>query len=375
MNALEHVDAVIIGGGAVGLACAASLARRMGSVVVLERNGGPGRETSSRNSGVIHAGLYYPPGSLKARLCVEGRERLYEWCQEHDVPHRKTGKLLVATDDVEADKLEKIRKTALENGAGAMQAWDGATVRRHEPQLRAVAGLWSPESGIVDAHGLMDSLLADARSHGADVVWHTRLESLEHDGQGWKLQTVHASGEPYPLRASIVVNAGGLQADRVAELAGIDVDAAGWRLHFCKGDYFVLGSGAPRPQTELVYPVPVQAGLGIHLTTDLGGRCTAGPDTTYVDTLDYAVDGSKTEAFAEAVARYLPGIRPEHLGPDYAGIRPKLAPPGGDFRDFVIEESTPQGAPGMIHLIGIESPGLTASLAIGERVAALAGAG
>lgn len=360
-----QVDVLVIGAGVVGLACAAALARRGRDVLVIERDGGPGRGTSSRNSGVIHAGLYYPPGSLKARLCVEGRERLYRWCVQRRVTHRKTGKLVVATTEAELGLLADLATRGHTNGAGALTMLETAEVRRRDPALRTVGALWSPESGLVDAHELVDSLLAEARRHGADVAWHTTVEAVEPDGRGARLTVRGPDGDPAQVRAPYVVNAAGLAADRIATLAGVDVEDAGWRQHRCKGRYFALTADAPRPRAALVYPVPGEAGLGIHLTTDLGGRVVAGPDAEYVDRIDYAVPPEAAHVFAAAVARYLPGLRPEHLTPDYAGVRPKLQGPGDGFRDFVVEESPP----GVLHLLGLESPGLTAALALGELVA------
>jgi L-2-hydroxyglutarate oxidase LhgO len=366
-SADAHVGVAVVGAGVLGLACAVSLARRGETVVVLEQHGGPGRETSSRNSGVVHAGMYYPPGSLKARLCVEGRERLYRWCQGRGVPHRRTGKLVVATEEAEILALEALTARGRANGAGALRLLDAAELGRREPAMRGLAALWSPESGLVDAHGVVHGLLAEARSLGCDVAWKTSLGAMEPAGDRHLLRAQDADGAPVTLAAERVVNAAGLAADRVASMAGLDVDARGFRQHPCKGQYFALSAAAPRPRTPLVYPLPDPAGLGIHLTVDLGGRCIAGPDAMYVSAFDYTVDPARGPAFAEAVARYLPGVAAEHFTPDYAGIRPKLQGPGEGFRDFVIE----QDPPGVVHLLGMESPGLTAALAVGEHVARL----
>jgi L-2-hydroxyglutarate oxidase LhgO len=368
---VTDVDVAIIGAGAVGLACAAQLASAGRSVVVIERHGSAGQETSSRNSGVIHAGLYYPAGSLKALTCVEGRGLLYARCNKHAVPHRKAEKLLVATDAAETTKLEGIFARGIENGAGALRMLDRAEVRALEPRVRAVAGLLSPETGIVDAHGLMDSYKAEASSHGAEISWATSVEALERRADGWRVVTRGSDGAPFLLEAASVVNAAGLAADRIAALAGLDVDALGLRLHPCKGDYFALSTRLRGIATRLVYPVPVQAGLGIHITMDLGGKLAAGPDTEYVDRVRYDIDPAKAAVFGAAIRRYLPEVRDDDLTPDYAGVRPKLQGPGQDFRDFVIEEASAHGAPGLINLVGIESPGLTASEAIARRVAAL----
>jgi L-2-hydroxyglutarate oxidase LhgO len=364
-------EVVVIGAGVVGLATAAALARRGRSVVVLEERSGVGQETSSRNSQVIHAGLYYPPGSLKALTCVEGRERLYRRCQKHGIPHRRTGKLVVATSGEELEELEGLLARGLENGAGALEILAAGETRRREPRVRAMGALWSPESGIVDAPALVASYQAEAESLGAQVALRTRAVALAQEGAGWQVQTADAEGERFALRARRVVNAGGLRADRIASLAGLDVDRLGWRVHPAKGDYFAVAPALGRLTRHLVYPVPAPGGLGIHVTFDLGNRYRLGPDVEYVDRPRYDVDGAKAGCFARAVARYLPEIREELLTPDFAGVRPKLQKPRGPFRDFVVEEASRLGAPGLVNLIGIESPGLTAAGAIAEQVAEL----
>ena len=360
------VDVAIIGAGCVGLACAAELARSGHEVVVIERHEGPGRETTSRNSGVVHAGLYYEPGSLKALTCVEGRELLYARCRRDGIDHRKTGKLVVATDDAEVVVLEAIFARGRANGAGELALIDAAELRRREPRVRAVAALWSPESGIVDVHGLTASYAAETSAHGASVAYGTELVSLDRAGDAWTLTTAGSDGERFAIRARRVVNAAGLAADAVAALAGLDVDALGWRLRYCKGDYFAIAPRLGRITEHLVYPVPAHAGLGVHVTMDLGGAFRAGPDTEYVEAPRYDLDPDKAPAFASALRRYLPEIRAADLRPDYAGVRPKLQGPGEPPADFVLDERPA----GLIHMIGIESPGVTASEALARRVAA-----
>jgi L-2-hydroxyglutarate oxidase LhgO len=365
------VDVIVVGAGVAGLACAAALARRGRRVVVLERHGGLARETTSRNSGVIHAGIYYPVGSLKAQLCVEGRERLYERCARERIPHRQFGKLIVATNDAELRVLEELQAKGRANGAPGLELVDGAEVMRREPCVRAVAGLLSPRTGIVDPHELCLSLAAELEREGGTLLLHNTLEAIERTALGWRV-TARAPGEAAAsVESAAFVNAAGLAADRVAGLAGIDVDAAGYRQHPCKGDYFALAPGTKLSFGGLVYPVHGAAGLGVHVTLDLAGRVRFGPDAHYVDALDYAIDPGKAVEFAEAAGRYLPGLRAEWLTPDQAGIRPKLQAPGAPFRDFVIAEESARGLPGLVNLVGIESPGLTASLAIAERVSEL----
>jgi L-2-hydroxyglutarate oxidase LhgO len=364
-------DVAIVGAGAVGLACAARLARAGRSVVVIERHARVGEETSSHNSGVVHAGLYYPSGSLKAATCVEGRARLYARCEREQLPHRRCGKLLVAVDAAEEAQLEALYARGLANGAGALRMLEAAEVRALEPRVRAHAGLWSPESGIVDAPALLASYKREAAAHGAALLLATELEALEPTPRGMSLRARTRGAEPSAVFAERVVNAAGLGADRVAELAGVPVDALGLRLHPCKGDYFALHPRLRGLVRHLVYPVPQAAGLGIHVTLDMAGDLRAGPDAEYVSSRRYDVDAEKARAFGAALRRYLPEVRDDDLTPDYAGVRPKLQGPGQPARDFVIDDAAAHGAPGLINVLGIESPGLTASEAIAERVAAL----
>ncbi|MCH2173773.1 NAD(P)/FAD-dependent oxidoreductase [Myxococcota bacterium] len=366
-----HPDVAVIGAGVVGLACAAEIAQSGLDVVVLEKHSRIGQETTSHNSEVIHAGIYYPVGSLKALTCVEGRDLLYARCQERRIPHRRIGKLIVATNDSEAEQLLGIRERALSNGAGAIEWLDSNRVGELEPRVRATAALWSPETGIVDSHALVASYQAELEDAGGVVALATAVTALERIQDGWRLLTQDGVGSTYSLEVGQVVNAAGLHADRVAEAAGIDVDAVGWRIRPCKGDYFSAAPSLGALTRHLVYPVPVAAGLGIHVTLDLAGRTRFGPDAEYVEEMHYRIDPAKAHAFARAVARYLPEIEPHDLQPEMAGLRPKLQGPGEDFRDFVVEESSHLGAPGIVHLVGIESPGLTASGALARRVRAL----
>jgi L-2-hydroxyglutarate oxidase LhgO len=364
-------DVAVVGGGVVGLAAAAALARDGRSVALLERREGFARETSSRNSEVIHAGLYYPPGSWKARLCVAGREAIYERCERLRIGHRRVGKLVVACAPEELDVLERLRETGLANGAPGLEIIDGGALQRIEPGVRGLAALVSPATGIVDAHALALSFAAEGEAHGAALLLRHEVVGLERTPPGWRLALRGPDGEPGALATAAVVNAAGLASDRVAALAGVDLAARGLRLRPCKGDYFALAPGAPLRVQRLVYPVPGVSGLGIHATLDLGGRIRFGPDAEYVERIDYAVDPGKAIRFAEAAGRYLPALRSEWLSPESAGIRPRLAGPGEGFRDFVIEEGSAQGLPGLVNLIGIESPGLTAAPAIADQVVAL----
>jgi L-2-hydroxyglutarate oxidase LhgO len=372
----DGFDVLVIGAGAIGLAVAAKLAHSRRSVLILESDMGIARGITSRNSEVIHAGIYYPAQSLKAKTCVEGRRKLYAWCEAHRVAYRRLGKWIVASDIAEERVLEDLLKRGLANGVEGLAPVGPARLAKEEPHVRAVAAIESPETGILDAHGYSLSLLASAESQGAVLALGRKVEALDRMKEGWRVE-VSAEGVLETIRAEVVVDAAGLAADRIATLAGLDVDELGWRQYHCKGDYFALGPGDARPERcpgRLIYPVPQQAGLGIHATLDLAGRVRFGPDAEYLEgAVDsdaaFRVDPAKAGVFLSAVARYLPGIEGARLVPDYAGIRPKLSAPGEGFRDFVIEECSAYGAPGFVACVGIESPGLTASLAIAEHVA------
>lgn len=367
-----HVDSdiAVIGGGVVGLACSEALARAGLSVLVLERHSRVGQETSSRNSGVVHAGIYYPPGSLKAELCLRGRRLLEERSRAGSFSLRRTGKLIVATEDADLARLDALRENARCSGV-ELEALDAGQIGRLEPEVFALAGLLSPESGIVDVDAFCATLRRGAEDQGATFALGTTVTRLTRSGDVWDLGTVGKDGSETRAHTRFVVNAAGLTADRIAELAGLDVDALGLRQHLCKGSYFTVAPRLGRTLTRLVYPLPHGSGLGIHLTLDLGGGVRAGPDAEYVREIDYSVDEAKQPAFATAIARYLPRLAPTDLTPAYSGIRPKLAGPGETFRDFAIQGEKEHGLPGFFHLGGMESPGLTASLAIAEYVRAL----
>jgi L-2-hydroxyglutarate oxidase LhgO len=358
----------VIGAGVVGLAVAARLAPHHPELVVLERRERHGTETSSRNSEVVHAGMYYPTGSRKARLCVRGRELLYAFCERLSVPHRRTGKLIVAGQAGDVAQLEQLLALGRANGA-PLEMQTAQECRRLEPAVPAVAGLFSPSTGIVSAHGFMDALLQQARAAGAILQTRAELVAIERRDRDYRL-TVRTPAGTESLTSERVVNAAGLDCDTVAALAGIDVAAAGYRLHWCKGSYFAVSGRSARLLTHLVYPVPTPLSLGVHAVLGLDGRLRFGPDIEYLDERrhDYSVDEGRRAAFGAAVRRLVPQISDEHLAPDIAGIRPKLQGPSDGFRDFVIVEETARGLPGFVDLVGIDSPGLTSTLAIAEEV-------
>lgn len=364
------VDVVVIGAGVLGLASAARLSRQGRSVLVLERHPGPGRETSSRNSEVLHAGIYYPTGSLKARLCVRGNQLLGEFCEQHAVAYRRLGKVIVATEQRELPALEQLMAVGVANGA-PLQQLDRLQLRQLEPNVAAVAGLLSPTTGVLDSHGVIKALEARARAHGALVAYRCEVTHLEPAGEVLRVATHNPSGAEQ-LVARVVVNAAGLESDTVARMAGVDA----YRLRWCKGDYFSVSPRRAGLVSRLVYPVPAASltGLGVHVTLDLAGRMRLGPDVTYLSTReqDLQVDPAKAARFGAAVNRYLPQIKLEDLEPEMAGIRPKLQGPGEPWQDFVIRREAAAGLPGLINLVGMESPGLTACLAVAEQVERLA---
>jgi L-2-hydroxyglutarate oxidase LhgO len=367
---MDTIDIAVIGGGAVGLAVAARLARPGRTLALLEKNERCGQETSSRNSEVVHAGLYYPPDSLKARLCVRGNALLYEYCRTHAIRHERLGKIVIAADTQEEESLDRLCANARRNGV-RLERLTGAAVRALEPAVAAAAGILSPDTGIFDTHTYMQSLLADARRGEAMVSLGAEVCGIEHDDTGY---VVRIKGEEYCFRTRVLINCAGLGAAAVAALAGIDPAAAGYRLHYCKGIYF--RTHQPLTVRRLIYPVPDPQvhSLGIHLTPDLAGGLRFGPDAHYCDRIDYTVDETRRGEFAAAARRYLPGLEPAGLYPDTAGIRPKLQGPGDPQRDFVIAHEKSRGLDGLINLVGIDSPGLTSSLAIAEHVATLVAA-
>ena len=376
----EGLDCVVIGAGVVGLAVARALARAGREVVVLDAAEGIGTETSSRNSEVIHAGIHYPQGSWKARLCVTGREALYAYCAGRGVPHRRCGKLIVATEATQQATLLKIQAQARANGVDNLRLIGRDEARALEPEVECVAALLSPSTGIVDSHAFMLALQGEAEHAGATFAFHSAVAGGRVVDGGVELEVRDASptaggtaaAPALRVRARTVVNCAGLHAPRVAALiAGLPRDHVP-QAHYAKGHYFTL-AGRPR-FTRLVYPVPVPGGLGVHLTLDLQGQARFGPDVEWVDTIDYRVDPARAEAFYAEVRRYWPALPDGALQPGYAGIRPKIAGPEAPSLDFRFDGPAQHGVPGLFNLFGIESPGLTASLAIGEllreRVAA-----
>jgi L-2-hydroxyglutarate oxidase LhgO len=370
-----EIITTIIGAGVVGLAVAAELSRTRKGVLILERNQTFGQETSSRNSEVIHAGIYYARDSKKAKLCVEGNRLLYRLCDQHRIPHRRCGKLIVATEKDEEAILTTIQGHARDNGVEPLEMLSARQIKALEPNVKACAALFSSSTGIVHSHRLMRHYAARANKNGAQFVPHTTVSRVEKQDDGrYRVHVVYPDGQTDTFASRWIVNCAGLESDRIAASLGIDIDACGYRLHYWKGEYFSLDV----PQgfiRHLVYPVPQanHVGLGVHATIDLSDRVKLGPNATYLPgrALDYTVNPQARQSFYEAACRYLPGIAVDQLHPEMTGIRPKLQMPGDPARDFIITEESSKGFPGVINLIGIESPGLTASPAIARHVAAL----
>ena len=368
---MDTVDTVVIGAGVVGLAVARALAMAGHEVLILEAENAFGTVTSARNSEVIHAGLYYPTGSLRARLCVRGKLLLYAHCASHGVPHRRCGKLIVATQQDELAALDRLQATAAANGVPDLQALSAGQARALEPALACVGALLSPSTGIIDSHALMLSLLGDAERAGAMLALCAPVHSVRLTPQGIEL-TVGGSDPGQAdtrLRARQVVNSAGLNAPALARrIDGLAPDAVP-QDHLAKGCYFTLSGKAPF--SHLVYPAPGQSGhLGVHLTLDLGGQARFGPSFKWVDAVDYRVDEADAQGFEAEVRRYWPGLPDHALQPGYAGLRPKISGPGEPAADFRIDGPARHGVPGLVNLFGIESPGLTSSLAIAEAVLA-----
>ena len=361
---MERVDCIVIGAGVIGLAVARRLALDGREVVVIEAEEAIGTHTSSRNSEVIHAGIYYTPGSLKARLCVPGRQALYRYCEARGIGHRRCGKLIVATSDAQRPALERLHAQAQANGVDDLRWLTGVQARALEPELACVAALLSPSTGIIDSHGLMLAFQGDAGNCGTAIAFRSPVEGGRLVTGGVELDV---GGEQRTrIRARCVVNSAGLWAQRVAiNLAGFPPERVP-PCYYAKGNYYSLAGRSPF--SRLIYPTPEAAGLGVHLTLDLAGQARFGPDVEWVEAIDYRVDPRRADVFYREIRRYWPKLADAALQPGYSGIRPKIQAPGEAARDFLIEGPREHGIAGLVNLFGIESPGLTASLAIADHV-------
>ncbi|MBI2830950.1 MAG: NAD(P)/FAD-dependent oxidoreductase [Chloroflexi bacterium] len=365
----DKADITIIGAGVVGLAVSAETARRGREIYVLEKNDAFGQETSSRNSEVIHAGIYYPEGTLKARLCVEGNRLLYELCEKYGIPFATLGKLIVAAGDEELGELDHLLKQGRKNGAQGLRMLSRRELKEMEPNVEGAAAILSPSTGVIDSHALMRCYVSKATEGGAKIAYRSRVTVIEKLSDGYRV-TVEDTEGVSSFETSVLINCAGLYCDKIAALAGIDIDMAGYRLRYCKGEYFSVDGGKSRMVKRLIFPVPPPgiAGVGIHVTFDISGRMRLGPSIEYVDGINYAVDSRHKPLFYDSVKSFLPFIEYDDLQPEMAGIRPKLQGPGEPVKDFVIRDESDKGLPGLINLIGIESPGLTASPAIARYV-------
>jgi L-2-hydroxyglutarate oxidase LhgO len=366
---MEQMDCVIVGAGVIGLAIARRLAQAGREVIVLEAAEGIGTVTSSRNSEVIHAGIYYKAGSLMALMCVNGKRALYRYCNDHGIPHRNCGKLIVATSAQETERLASIRAHAEANGVLDMQILSGEVARELEPALRCDAVLLSPSTGIIDSHAYMLALRGDAEDAGAAFAFHTPL--LRAKARGNQIELDAGGQAPMTLECRLLINAAGLDAPATAHnIEGMPAELVP-KAYLAKGNYFSCAAKAPF--SRLIYPVPEPGGLGVHLTLDMAGQARFGPDVEWVETIDYAVNPARAERFYPAIRKYWPTLPDGALMPSYSGMRPKIVPPAVASQDFVIQGPRDHGVDGLINLFGIESPGLTSSLAIADRVGELAG--
>lgn len=366
---MDRIECVVVGAGVVGLAVARQLARSGLEVVVVEAAGDIGTGTSSRNSEVIHAGIYYPAGSLMARMCVTGKQMLYTYCDEHGVPYRRCGKLIVATADNEDEKLASIRSHATANGVDDLKMLSVAEARTLEPALNCTGALLSPSTGIVDSHAFMLALRGEIEDAGGALAFHAPLLRARTVPEGFEVDI--GGDNPMTLQCRLLINSAGLAAPAIAHtIDGMPADNIP-NIYYAKGNYFSCSTRAPF--SRLIYPVPEPGGLGVHLTIDLGGQAKFGPDVEWIDEIDYAVDPARAERFYPAIRRYWPTLPDGALTPSYAGIRPKIVPPAVARQDFVIQGPQAHGVAGLVNLFGIESPGLTSSLAIADEVARIAG--
>lgn len=366
-------EITIIGAGVVGLAIAEKLSMDHRNLFLIEKHSTFGQETSSRNSEVIHAGIYYIKNSLKSILCVEGKSLLYDYCRKYDVPFNNCGKLIVATSDEEISVIEGIRQTAIKNGVDDLQVLNRQQIAEMEPNIFALKALFSPSTGIIDSHSLMKQFETNTINNGGQIVYGSEVTGIKKTDGGYEITLLDADKKNYIFTSGIVINSAGLTADKISEMVGIDDEKL--KIHFCKGEYFRINPPKNRLVKRLIYPVPHHnmEGIGIHITIDMGGGVKLGPDVKYLESniYDYKLTPSKQEAFFKSAKKFLPFLEYDDIAPEMAGIRPKTQKPGEEQRDFYIEEESKRGCPGFINLIGMESPGLTSSIAIAKYVSNL----
>ena len=365
-------EITIIGAGVIGLAIAEKISQEHNNLFIIEKHPTFGQETSSRNSEVIHAGIYYPKGSLKAKLCVEGKNLLYDYCSKFDIPYKNCGKLIVATSEEEIKVIDGIRKTAAGNGVD-LGIMDKDQIGELEPEVFALKALWSPTTGIVDSHSLMKRFETNILNNGGQIVYSSEIVAIKKLEEGYEVTIINPDNSKYSFTTRILINSAGLTSDKISEMAGLKDDNL--KIMFCKGEYFRINPPKNRLVNRLIYPVPHQnmEGIGIHVTIDISGGVKLGPDVTYLDpnSYDYKVDSTKQETFWKSAHKFLPFLEFEDIAPEMAGIRPKIQKPGDPIRDFYIINETMHGYDGFINLIGMESPGLTSCLAIANYVSKL----
>jgi L-2-hydroxyglutarate oxidase LhgO len=364
---MEKVDITIIGAGIIGLTVASRLSHLNKKILLLERHGSFGQESSSRNSEVLHAGIYYPTDSLKAKLCVEGNRKLYETAEKYNIPCKKTGKLIISTNDTESEKIHELYNLGRANGVEGLTIMSKTEVKEFEPFINANLALYSPETGIIDTHQLMAYYEYRTLENDVIIAYNSNVLSIEKDNI-FTVSTRSRDGETTQILSEIVINCAGLGAGTIAETAGIDIDREGYRIYPCKGEYFSVSDRHRNKLKHLVYPAPTNISLGIHTVLDMSGGLKLGPNAFYVDEIDYQVDLSHKQEFYESVKVYLPFLKPDDLSPDMSGCRAKVQAPDEGFRDFIIREESNKGLPGLINLLGFESPGLTSAPAITEYV-------
>jgi L-2-hydroxyglutarate oxidase LhgO len=363
-------EITIIGAGVVGLAIAQKISEEHHNTYLIEKYQTFGQETSSRSSEVIHAGIYYPKGSLKAQLCVKGKWLLYDYCKKFDVPFNRCGKLIVATSEEELAVIEGIKETALNNGVDDLELIGQREIMEIEPNIFALKAIYSPSTGIIDSHALMKQYETNTINNGGQIVYGSEVKGIRKIDNGYEVTLLDADKTNYKFTTKILINSAGLTSDKISEMAGMEDEKL--KIHFCKGEYFRLRPPKNRLINRLIYPVPLQnlEGIGIHVTIDMGGGVKLGPDVTWLKSniYDYKVDSYKQEAFFRSARKFLPFLEKDDIVPEMAGIRPKIQVPGGPIRDWYIKEESEKGYPGFINLIGMESPALTSSLSIAEYV-------
>ncbi|OGX57394.1 MAG: hypothetical protein A2447_03735 [Omnitrophica WOR_2 bacterium RIFOXYC2_FULL_38_12] len=365
---MNRTEITIIGAGIVGLASSYFLSNDQKDIMVLEKQHSFGQDTSSRNSEVIHAGLYYPKNSLKSLMCLRGKELLYKLCQENNIGHKKTGKMLVASEKEEIAKIEAIHKNSTACGIKNLYFIDKAQIKKLEPNVQAETALFSPDSGIVDSHFVMKHFYDASKKRGVEFAFNIEAIGITRKHDYYEVTVREPDGEEFSFETNILINSAGLYSDKVAEMAGIDIEKSSYKIHYSKGQYFRVSNPGKLSIKHLVYPPPSKFDLGIHATPDLAGGLRLGPDAKYVDSIDYKVNINDKDIFFNSARRFIPGLKPDNIIPDTAGIRAKLQSPKDDFRDFVITNEEDKGFPNFINLLGIESPGLTSCLSIAEKV-------